>query len=58
MNDIFIYHHYIMSKLFYEADDYDIKETTDKADKYIRDRILSPNELRQIAGLEKMEEVL
>ena len=58
MNDVFIYHHYIMSKIFYEADDYDIKATSDMADKCICDRILSPNELRQIAGLEKMEEVL
>ena len=58
MNDIFIYHHYIMSKIFYEADDYDIKETSDMADKCIRDWILTPNELRQIVGLEKMEELM
>lgn len=59
MNDIFIYHHYIMSKIVSEADTYETKEpsdlTADMADKFIRDGILSPNELRQIAELEKME---
>ena len=51
MNDIFIYHHY-------EEDDYETKATSDMADKCIRDGILSPNELRQIMGLEKMEELV
>lgn len=58
MNDIFIYHHYIMSKIFYGADAYETKATSDMVDKRIRDWILTPNELRQIMGLEKMEEVL
>lgn len=58
MNDVFIYHHYIMSKIFYEADVYETKVTSDMDDKFIRDGILSPNELRQIMGLEKMEELL
>ena len=57
MNDIFIYHHYIMSK-FYEEDDYETKATSDLTVKCIHDGILSPNELRQIMGLEKMEELL
>ena len=55
MNDIFIYHHYIMSKILYEEDDYETKATSDMTVKCIRDGILSPNELRQIMGLEKME---
>ena len=55
MNDIFIYHHYIMSKLFQEADEYETKATSDMVDKRIHDWILTPNELRQIMGLEKME---
>ena len=46
-----------MSKILYEEDDYETKEplnlTTDMPDKFIRDGILSPNELRQIIGLEK-----
>lgn len=62
MNDIFIYHHYIMSKILHEADEYETKETTDlttdTAVKITGKGILSPNELRQIMGLEKMEEVL
>ena len=62
MNDIFIYHHYIMSKILYEEDDYETKATSDLTsdmpDKFIRDGILSPNELRQIIGLEKMEELV
>lgn len=58
MNDIFIYHHYIMSKIFHEADAYETKVTSDMADKRIRDWILTPNELRQIMGLEKMEELV
>lgn len=62
MNDIFIYHHYIMSKLFHEADEYETKETTylttDMAVKFTGKEILSPNELRQIMGLEKMEELV
>ena len=58
MNDIFIYHHYIMSKLLDEADEYDPKTTSDLTVKCIRDGILSPNELRQIMELEKMEELL
>ena len=58
MNDIFIYHHYIMSKILHEEDAYETKVTSDMADKRIRDWILTPNELRQIVGLEKMEELL
>lgn len=62
MNDIFIYHHYIMSKLFQEADEYETKTTsdltTDMAVKFTGKEILSPNELRQIVGLEKMEELI
>ena len=58
MNDIFIYHHYIMSKIFHKADTYETKATSDIADKRIRDWILTPNELRQIVGLEKMEELI
>ena len=33
MNDIFIYHHYIMSKILHEADAYETKVTSDMADK-------------------------
>lgn len=62
MNDIFIYHHYIMSKIFHKADTYETKATldltTDIADKNTSKWILSPNELRQIMGLEKMEELV
>ncbi len=58
MNDIFIYHHYIMSKIFHKADTYETKVTSDMADKRIRDWILTPNELRQIVGLEKMEKLI
>lgn len=58
MNDIFIYHHYIMSKIVHEEDSYETKATSDMTDKCIRDGILSPNELRQIMGLEKMEELV
>ena len=57
MNDIFIYHHYIMSKILHKADTYETKVPSDMADKRIRDWILTPNELRQIMGLEKMEEL-
>ena len=59
MNDIFIYHHYIMSKIFHKADTYETKAssnlTADMAVKNTSKEILSPNELRQIMGLEKME---
>ena len=62
MNDIFIYHHYIMSKILHEADEYETKATsdltTDMAVKFTGKEILSPNELRQIIGLEKMEELI
>lgn len=62
MNDIFIYHHYIMSKIFYEEDANETKATsditTDTAVKITGKGILSPNELRQIMGLEKMEELI
>ena len=62
MNDIFIYHHYIMSKILHEADTYETKATsdltTDKTVKNTSKEILTPNELRQIVGLEKMEELV
>ena len=58
MNDIFIYHHYIMSKIFHKADTYETKKPSNLTVKNTSKEILSPNELRQIMGLEKMEEIL